>query len=84
MFALGLLSWMYHRPTEAHGRGSSKTKFAKKPDIAAANIAAFQAGWNYGETDRGLRRLLRGRARPTAYPAAPTATSPATWRWPTA
>ena len=29
---------------------SSKSKFAKKPDIAKANIAAFQAGWNYGET----------------------------------
>ncbi|MFE2096415.1 2-oxoacid:acceptor oxidoreductase subunit alpha [Streptomyces sp. NPDC059468] len=49
MFALGLLSWMYHRPTE----GTEKflqTKFAKKPDIAAANIAAFRAGVNFGET----------------------------------
>ncbi|MEU5699680.1 2-oxoacid:acceptor oxidoreductase subunit alpha [Streptomyces aurantiacus] len=49
MFALGLLSWMYHRPTE----GTEKflaTKFARKPEIAAANIAAFRAGWNFGET----------------------------------
>ncbi|SDC77218.1 2-oxoacid:acceptor oxidoreductase subunit alpha [Streptomyces prasinopilosus] len=49
MFALGLLSWMYHRPTE----GTEKfltSKFAKKPDIAAANIAAYRAGWNFGET----------------------------------
>ncbi|MFE0516744.1 2-oxoacid:acceptor oxidoreductase subunit alpha, partial [Streptomyces sp. NPDC058964] len=49
MFALGLLSWMYHRPTE----GTEKflnSKFAKKPQIAAANIAAFRAGWNFGET----------------------------------
>ncbi|SCG07915.1 2-oxoglutarate ferredoxin oxidoreductase subunit alpha, partial [Streptomyces sp. MnatMP-M17] len=49
MFALGLLSWLYHRPTE----GTEKfltAKFAKKPDIAAANIAAFRAGWNFGET----------------------------------
>ncbi|ETK34266.1 2-oxoacid:acceptor oxidoreductase subunit alpha [Microbispora sp. ATCC PTA-5024] len=49
MFALGLLSWLYHRPTE----GTIKfleAKFAKKPEIAKANIAAFQAGWNYGET----------------------------------
>ncbi|ELP66996.1 2-oxoacid:acceptor oxidoreductase subunit alpha [Streptomyces turgidiscabies] len=49
MFALGLLSWMYHRPTE----GTEKflaTKFAKKPEIAAANLAAFRAGWNFGET----------------------------------
>ncbi|MEU8192935.1 2-oxoacid:acceptor oxidoreductase subunit alpha [Microbispora amethystogenes] len=49
MFALGLLSWMYNRPTE----GTIKfleSKFARKPEIAKANIAAFQAGWNYGET----------------------------------
>ncbi|WP_042369321.1 2-oxoacid:acceptor oxidoreductase subunit alpha [Streptacidiphilus neutrinimicus] len=49
MFALGLLSWMYHRPTE----GTEKflaSKFAKKPEVARANIAAFRAGWNFGET----------------------------------
>ncbi|WP_214409852.1 2-oxoacid:acceptor oxidoreductase subunit alpha [Sphaerisporangium fuscum] len=49
MFALGLLSWLYHRPTEATIK-FLESKFAKKPDIAKANIAAFQAGWNYGET----------------------------------
>ncbi|MFF8646734.1 2-oxoacid:acceptor oxidoreductase subunit alpha [Streptomyces griseoluteus] len=49
MFALGLLSWMYHRPTEATEKFLT-TKFAKKPDIAAANVAAFRAGWNFGET----------------------------------
>ncbi|PZG42303.1 2-oxoglutarate ferredoxin oxidoreductase subunit alpha [Spongiactinospora gelatinilytica] len=49
MFALGLLSWLYHRPTEATIQ-FLETKFAKKPVIAKANIAAFQAGWNYGET----------------------------------
>ncbi|WP_367321396.1 2-oxoacid:acceptor oxidoreductase subunit alpha [Streptomyces sp. HUAS ZL42] len=49
MFALGLLSWMYHRPTEGT-ETFLKSKFAKKPDIAAANIAAFRAGWNFGET----------------------------------
>nr|WP_222108625.1 2-oxoacid:acceptor oxidoreductase subunit alpha [Streptomyces cupreus] len=49
MFALGLLSWMYHRPTEGTEK-FLKSKFAKKPDIAAANITAFQAGWNFGET----------------------------------
>lgn len=49
MFALGLLSWMYHRPT--HGTESFlRTKFAKKPAIAEANITAFKAGWNFGET----------------------------------
>ncbi|GAA2421724.1 2-oxoacid:acceptor oxidoreductase subunit alpha [Streptomyces glaucus] len=49
MFALGLLSWMYHRPTEGTEK-FLRTKFAKKPDIAEANIAAFRAGWNFGET----------------------------------
>ncbi|MGI8328470.1 2-oxoacid:acceptor oxidoreductase subunit alpha [Actinomadura scrupuli] len=49
MFALGLLSWLYHRPTEATV-AFLEQKFAKKPDIMKANIAAFQAGWNYGET----------------------------------
>src|SRR5919197_1193346 len=49
MFALGLLSWMYHRPTEGTER-FLREKFARKPDIAEANILAFRAGWNYGET----------------------------------
>ena len=49
MFALGLLSWMYHRPTDGTLRFLEK-KFAKSPQVAAANVAAFRAGWNYGET----------------------------------
>jgi 2-oxoglutarate ferredoxin oxidoreductase subunit alpha len=49
MFALGLLSWMYSRPTEGTIRFLEQ-KFAKKPAIAAANIKAFRAGWNFGET----------------------------------
>ncbi|WP_433783842.1 2-oxoacid:acceptor oxidoreductase subunit alpha [Actinomycetospora sp. CA-101289] len=49
MFALGLLSWMYHRGTDAT-EAFLREKFAKKPDLAEANILAFRAGWNYGET----------------------------------
>jgi 2-oxoglutarate ferredoxin oxidoreductase subunit alpha len=49
MFALGLLSWMYHRPTEGTER-FLREKFAKKPDIAEANVLAFRAGYYYGET----------------------------------
>ncbi|MBB6120970.1 2-oxoacid:acceptor oxidoreductase subunit alpha [Nocardiopsis algeriensis] len=49
MFALGLLSWMYNRPTEGT-TSFLKSKFAGKPDILAANLTAFQAGWNFGET----------------------------------
>jgi 2-oxoglutarate ferredoxin oxidoreductase subunit alpha len=49
MFALGLLSWLYHRPTQGT-ESFLRTKFAKKPAIAEANILAFRAGWNFGET----------------------------------
>ncbi|GAA4076468.1 2-oxoacid:acceptor oxidoreductase subunit alpha [Actinomadura miaoliensis] len=49
MFALGLLSWLYHRPTEGT-IAFLERKFARKPEIMKANIAAFRAGWNYGET----------------------------------
>jgi 2-oxoglutarate ferredoxin oxidoreductase subunit alpha len=49
MFALGLLSWLYNRPTEGTVR-FLETKFARRPDILQANLAAFTAGWNFGET----------------------------------
>ncbi|GEP38642.1 oxidoreductase [Nocardioides psychrotolerans] len=49
MFALGLLSWMYGRPTESTTAFLSK-RFAKVPAIRDANITAFKSGWNFGET----------------------------------
>ena len=49
MFSLGLLSWLYNRPSEGTVK-FLETKFATKPDIMKANIAAFRAGWNFGET----------------------------------
>jgi 2-oxoglutarate ferredoxin oxidoreductase subunit alpha len=49
MFALGLLSWMYSRPYASTIRFLER-KFAKRPELVAANIAAFKAGWNFGET----------------------------------
>ena len=49
MFALGLLSWLYGRPTEGTLRFLS-TKFARKPDIRDANITAFKTGYAFGET----------------------------------
>lgn len=49
MFALGMLSWLYSRPTE-HTMAFLQDKFGKKPEILAANIAAFEAGWSFGET----------------------------------
>jgi 2-oxoglutarate ferredoxin oxidoreductase subunit alpha len=49
MFALGLLSWMYNRPT-ASTLAYLQRKFAKTPQVAKANVTAFQAGYNFGET----------------------------------
>ena len=49
MFALGLLSWMYGRELE-HSEAFIREKFARKPEIAEANVLALKAGWNYGET----------------------------------
>jgi 2-oxoglutarate/2-oxoacid ferredoxin oxidoreductase subunit alpha len=49
MFALGLLSWLYHRPTDGT-LSFLKTKFVSRPEIMKANIAAFRAGYNFGET----------------------------------
>ena len=50
MFALGLLSWMYGRERSRPARAFIREKFARKPDIAEANVLALKAGWNYGET----------------------------------
>jgi 2-oxoglutarate/2-oxoacid ferredoxin oxidoreductase subunit alpha len=49
MFALGLLSWLYGRPVE-DTEAFLLRKFAALPDIRDANLAAFRAGWNFGET----------------------------------
>lgn len=49
MFALGLLSWLYHRPTDQTETFLTE-KFASKADIRDANIAAFRAGYAFGET----------------------------------
>ncbi|NPC96040.1 2-oxoacid:acceptor oxidoreductase subunit alpha [Nocardioides sp. zg-DK7169] len=49
MYSLGLLSWMYGRPVEGTIDYVS-TKFAKKPEIRDANLAAFKAGYHFGET----------------------------------
>ncbi|HEX3960079.1 MAG TPA: 2-oxoacid:acceptor oxidoreductase subunit alpha [Trebonia sp.] len=49
MFALGMLSWLYGRPAEGT-LGFLEQKFGNKPEIYKANVTAFQAGWNFGET----------------------------------
>ena len=49
MFALGLLSWLYGRPAEGT-LAFLEAKFGRRPEILKANVTAFNAGWNYGET----------------------------------
>src|SRR3954452_3481588 len=49
LFALGLLSWLYNRPSEVTERWI-RTKFGAKPHVMEANLAAFRAGWSFGET----------------------------------
>lgn len=49
MFALGLLSWLYTRPTEPTEQ-FIRAKFARKPAILEANLIAFRTGWAFGET----------------------------------
>jgi 2-oxoglutarate ferredoxin oxidoreductase subunit alpha len=49
MFALGLMSWLYGRPVDTTV-SFLNVKFAKRPEIAEANIKALQAGYAFGET----------------------------------
>ncbi len=49
MFALGLISWMYGRPVDVTLDWLHK-KFGDKPQVYDANVAAFKAGYNFGET----------------------------------
>ena len=61
MFALGLVSWLYHRDLEATETFLNE-KFARKPEILKANITALHAGLQLRGHDRGLRGPLRGRS----------------------
>ncbi|GAA3155465.1 2-oxoacid:acceptor oxidoreductase subunit alpha [Streptomyces rameus] len=70
MFALGLLSWMYDRPTSGTER-YLRRKFTQKPEIAEANVAALRAGWNFGETTEDFA---------VSYEIAPAPLAPGTYR----
>ena len=48
-FALGLVSWMYTRPVDETIAWIEK-RFAKSPLVKEANLLAFKAGYNFGET----------------------------------
>ncbi|GGL32763.1 2-oxoacid:acceptor oxidoreductase subunit alpha [Phycicoccus endophyticus] len=65
MFALGLLSWMYTRPTTGTEDFLAK-KFGGRPEILEANLAALRAGWNYGETTEDFASSFVVQAAPMA------------------
>jgi 2-oxoglutarate ferredoxin oxidoreductase subunit alpha len=69
-FALGLMSWLYHRPIEPT-LDFIVDKFAKRPEIADANGRALRAGWNYGETSEDFA---------VSYEVAPAKLAPGRYR----
>ena len=48
-FALGLICWMYTRPAKPIVEWIEE-KYAKRPGVRDANLAALRAGRNFGET----------------------------------
>jgi 2-oxoglutarate ferredoxin oxidoreductase subunit alpha len=70
MFALGLMSWLYNRPTEGTIE-FLRRKFAKLPAIAEANVKAFNAGYAFGETTEGFA---------VTYEVKPAPLKPGTYR----
>lgn len=48
-WTLGLMFWIYGRPLEPTVKWV-ESKFSKRPELVAANIAALKAGHAYGET----------------------------------
>ena len=66
MFSLGLLSWLYDRPTTGT-EAFLVSKFARKPVILEANLTALRAGWAYGETIEGF--AVRYTVAPAPSPA---------------
>jgi 2-oxoglutarate ferredoxin oxidoreductase subunit alpha len=70
MFALGVMCWMYGRPTDLTEEWVAQ-KFASKPAIKEANLKALRAGWNFGETTE----IIAG-----SYIVKPQQAAPGTYR----
>jgi 2-oxoglutarate/2-oxoacid ferredoxin oxidoreductase subunit alpha len=64
MFALGLVSWMYGRPTDTTLNWLER-KFGGKQEIYEANVSAFKAGYNFGETTELFAHSYRVKAAPS-------------------
>ncbi len=69
-FALGMMFWLYDRSLD-HTIDWIQKKFAKRPEIVAANIAALKAGYNHAD----ITELL-----PTQYQVKKTRLEPGTYR----
>ena len=70
MFALGLVSWMFGRPVDVTLDWLHR-KFGDKPQVFDANVAAFKAGYNFGETTELFA---------TSYEVGPAPAKPGTYR----
>jgi 2-oxoglutarate/2-oxoacid ferredoxin oxidoreductase subunit alpha len=68
-FALGLLAWLFTRPLETTIQWIEE-KFGRKPEVAAANIAAYKSGYNFGFTTEAMK---------TTYEVLPAQLSPGTY-----
>jgi 2-oxoglutarate ferredoxin oxidoreductase subunit alpha len=66
MFALGLMSWLYGRPIESTVDFLEK-KFAKRPEIAQANLKAFNTGYAFGETSESF--AVQYEVKPATLPS---------------
>lgn len=62
MFALGFVYWLYHRETKGTIDFLTE-KFANKPIVLKANIAALNAGFHYGETIEAITRYQVEKAK---------------------
>ena len=63
MFALGLVSWMFGRPTETDAQ-LAREEVRLAPEILDANVAAFNAGYNFGETTELFAESYKVKAAP--------------------
>jgi 2-oxoglutarate ferredoxin oxidoreductase subunit alpha len=68
LYALGLVFWIYSRDTEREEQ-AIRERFKKAPSLAEANLRAFKAGYNYGETIEALApySIQPARLKPGKY-----------------
>ncbi len=71
MFALGLMSWLYGRNVDSTIAFLEAKFGTKRPEIAAANIKALQAGYAFGETTESFA---------VTYEIKPAKLAPGTYR----